>query len=1097
MTEAEFYKQFKTEGDFWKSKLGKSFKAKYGGILKKAQDGDTNKNGVPDVMEGFYGPYGAQDDFNKQTGPSLNYQFGQQPFVPQNLPQSPAQDYSTGAMNKKYFGKQKPFATGTAGSEWAERNPLPEGINEDLTKGALAGQKRAMSDRETGEMLQTGIGAIDSIVQAGELAKKEEKALGSAIAWEKIAGLSEQASMPDVNARQDIADQAKREREAFMRSVPGEAFHTTYGVGTNVVKSGGKLKAQNGSNVTGMTNMYNTPDDLYTQLGYDPLEDAVFSPFNVGNQKAYASGGVLPKAFWGMTGGMGTAAGASGAGAGAGAGGMSGMESIMGLFGGGQQQKTNPTPQQANAYSAVDSADALLNSSQGVTSSTMYGEGIGQAVGMVNPFLGKVVGMGAKHILNKFNTKPEKTLEAQKNTVKIAQRIGQRNQNLDFLARTGTAEDGGNLTNPRLITHFGEHTMAELLKPDPLMDTLRSGGNLKTNKVGNIETISGGHLEVIGKNPYSDGPASMIHGQSHEESNGKHTGVLMGYDQKAEGGSMEPRVEAQGGEPVTQIGDDAVIFGDLKINKLTVGDDPKFKPFFGMTFQKFATKIFGKNKDLTDKLATNTKKINELDPKTAQDKLTFNSLMMNDDAYNKQLAANDAIIRSSSEYQNIFLGVAENAGTKAGDLSRGKFTPLDKDDVVTSKSGGRLPKAQSSAVVAPTTPPIKFSHQPVKQGNLPYSDIGQLSNPDWATKEKYYDSWRPKVYSAFADPARFTKILNYLYNYKGEGADALKGQMRKLNSQQAIQDFLTTQSTNELIGPIHNMVDEAITATEEVTPSTVAASTTLKPDKNMAVTPYNKTGWETIAGQLMPWLRKPPGEELLGDQLAGEMYALSNNKEEPVQARFYRPQLDVPYDISLQDQLNENQADFNQLTRIAGNNPEALSALAAQKYSANSKVLGEQFRLNQQKKDQVYSQNRQILNEAQRFNIGIADTQYVRQAQAKSATKEVTQAALSSIASKIGQNRLENRTLQTYANMFPDYSYDKNFRIRKTGAPVDWQIDQGIYTTDKEKDITDVPVVDDEGKVIRYRSVSTKPPLATASINKERHGGLIKAFKNI
>jgi hypothetical protein len=54
------------------------------------------------------------------------------------------------------------------------------------------------------------------------------------------------------------------------------------------------------------------------------------------------------------------------------------------------------------------------------------------------------------------------------------------------------------------------------------------------------------------------------------------------------------------------------------------------------------------------------------------------------------------------------------------------------------------------------------------------------------------------------------------------------------------------------------------------------------------------------------------------------------------------------------------------------------------------------------------------MNDAQLKNIGLYDQQYIRQSQAKSNTKAITQAALSSIADKYSKNALENRTLQTY-----------------------------------------------------------------------------------
>jgi hypothetical protein len=260
------------------------------------------------------------------------------------------------------------------------------------------------------------------------------------------------------------------------------------------------------------------------------------------------------------------------------------------------------------------------------------------------------------------------------------------------------------------------------------------------------------------------------------------------------------------------------------------------------------------------------------------------------------------------------------------------------------------------------------------------------------------------------------------------------------------------------------------------------------------VAPYDNTlgTLQTLAGQVLPWFRDQPGENLQNDQIAGELNALSDNDVDPVQARFYRPNLRTPYDVSYQDQLNENQADFNQMVNASSDNPEALAALAAQKYQANSRVLGEQFRQNQANKEAVYSQNTAILNDALAKNLQIADQQYVRQAQAKSSTKAVRQEALSSIASKVAQNRLENRTLQTYANMFPDYSFDSNYRAQKTGAPAQFNIDQGIY--DPKGKANQVPIYDAKGVIIGYKPLV---PEAKEKTEKGKYGDLVKAFKNI
>jgi hypothetical protein len=187
--------------------------------------------------------------------------------------------------------------------------------------------------------------------------------------------------------------------------------------------------------------------------------------------------------------------------------------------------------------------------------------------------------------------------------------------------------------------------------------------------------------------------------------------------------------------------------------------------------------------------------------------------------------------------------------------------------------------------------------------------------------------------------------------------------------------------------------------------------------------------WMTIANQILPYVRPTDAEELDPRQLSGEMLALAQNQLEPVQAQTFQPQLSTPYDISLQDIINKNQADYRAAQRMIGYNPAALAALNAQKYQANQQVLGEQFRLNQAMRDKVYGENRAMLNESNLQNLGILDQQYGRQQQALSNTKATTQAALNSISAKYLQNQAENRTLQTYENLY-NYRFDPRFRAQ-------------------------------------------------------------------
>ena len=240
--------------------------------------------------------------------------------------------------------------------------------------------------------------------------------------------------------------------------------------------------------------------------------------------------------------------------------------------------------------------------------------------------------------------------------------------------------------------------------------------------------------------------------------------------------------------------------------------------------------------------------------------------------------------------------------------------------------------------------------------------------------------------------------------------------------------------------------------------------------------------WMTIFNQILPYLRPTDAEALDPRQLSGEMLALAQNQLEPVQAQTFQPQLSTPYDISLQDILNENEADYRAAVRSSGGyNPAALAFLNAQKYGANQKVLGEQFRLNQGMKNQVYDENRAALNESNLQNLGILDQQYVRQQGALSNTKATAQAALNSISAKYLQNQASNRELQAYENLY-------NFRSGPMGVMqnmnplAQFNTALGNFSADQIEEIL---------KLKRDEEAKKNKPTVT------RNGGLVKAIKSM
>jgi hypothetical protein len=239
-------------------------------------------------------------------------------------------------------------------------------------------------------------------------------------------------------------------------------------------------------------------------------------------------------------------------------------------------------------------------------------------------------------------------------------------------------------------------------------------------------------------------------------------------------------------------------------------------------------------------------------------------------------------------------------------------------------------------------------------------------------------------------------------------------------------------------------------------------------------------------------MRPTNAEELDPRQLAGEMYALSTNQVMPVQAQTFQPELSTPYDISLQDIMNRNQDDYRAAQRMMGYNPAAQSMLNAQKYQANQEVLGQQFRVNQAMRDKVFSENRNLLNDARLKNLQAYDQQFVRQQEAISNSKATTQAALNSISSKYLQNQSENRTLQTYENLY-NYRFDPRFRAMNMNP---------LPTFDTEM-AGEITMLDEEGKPVRYVKQEQKYDKAglpegsklTTTTKSSRNGDLVKAMK--
>jgi hypothetical protein len=221
--------------------------------------------------------------------------------------------------------------------------------------------------------------------------------------------------------------------------------------------------------------------------------------------------------------------------------------------------------------------------------------------------------------------------------------------------------------------------------------------------------------------------------------------------------------------------------------------------------------------------------------------------------------------------------------------------------------------------------------------------------------------------------------------------------------------------------------------------------------------------------------------------------------------------LDTPYDISFNDQINAIDSQSRAALRASGSNPAAQAMIMAQSIEAKNRVLGEQTRINQSNKMGVYDKNRATLNDAQLKNLAINDQQYVKQSQAKSNTKEQTQAALNSISAKTAQQRATNRELGIMENMY-NFRFTPSGRAINMNAPAQFNMSGGMDQSGSFK--TDAygnqmyPIYNPKtGKIKGYSVAESSGPSmddldnlkngGKTSKNKARNGSIVNALKNL
>jgi hypothetical protein len=685
--------------------------------------------------------------------------------------------------------------------------------------------------------------------------------------------------------------------------------------------------------------------------------------------------------------------------------------------------------------------------------------------------VGKYAGIAFGNISG--GAKDARELQAEKdrtamNTQQAAFAQTQQNQFGAYMEQGGKVDVGNEYKwvshtwQPQTITKFGEYDVKDLLKPPHDADMLRSGGYLKDEYYtppsaeamftgrpelepltmkqggqmamgGDLEILDGGKAETISYNPFlpDGGETVMFKGRSHD--NG---GIPINFGENG--------VEVEGGEPAVKLkngGEESnmVVFGNILINE-DIADlmgDPEAA---GRKYKHYVADI-GKNDAKQLKIIDKaTDIINNADNNSAAGHLqllTADLMKKGAESYQK---INADKIQEAGIVQNAILDTASQLGVKSDELAQGKLIK-EKDPRMMAKYGKKLKKAQN--------------------GDYEYFD----------PKDNYLEEVNTP------QNTRSGIVSSSLIN-PNTGMYQLPLNKNSVSQVDTIAAGYGSTPPSEGFGG-GPMVGDVSNKSSGFGQKLKSLGQTL----GKGIDKYGPTLLSNVA----PWLRPSNANEALpADQLYPEYFAMATNQLEPVQAQTFQPMLDTPMDISFNDQINAIDAQSRALIRQVGNNPGVLANIAAQTLQAKNQVLGEQTRINTANKMQTYDKNRAILNDAKLKNLQILDQQYVRQAQAKSNTKEQAFNAISSIAAKTAQQRAANRKLAVMENMY-GFRFTPSGRAINMNAPAQFNVPgaTGSQKTTDAKGNDLLPIYSKKGEVTGYK------------VKEARHGSLVKALKNL
>lgn len=682
--------------------------------------------------------------------------------------------------------------------------------------------------------------------------------------------------------------------------------------------------------------------------------------------------------------------------------------------------------------------------SGGESAGATFGGAAGDIISMI-PGVGPIVGTLAKPVLsavgNLIDTNPEKTKRYQ----------DRFEGNINQMAM-GKGMQGLFNTNNAYMA---------------------SGGNVSNMETEGELRIGKGGARSLSYNPFlpDGGETIEFTGPSHAEG-----GMPVAYGNSP--------VEVEGGEPAVKLqsggtDEDLVVFGDLNVP----GRNKKFKS----VVKDIAKEEAKQNKKAEKALLS----IEDLSPTTPFDKLKLNSAKATLMGTTQKLKAYANEKQSLASLQEAINQTAEEMNIDANALSKG--------NIKMAKKGASISKAQNGTqkgkyILDPSNEEAVYQHPSINAASN-YLSSGMIPT---IKQPVYKFEYGPESEGGPLTVLPEIVVKPKIPSHTGKSSASTPSRSSTANtppsttvSSNIPEGFTGPPTLEEMLGSVKEYTVPTYTGEEKET------TTNTEEEKK-------KRGWEYAIDALnayLPYFRPSDTERLDPRQLMGEMFALTD-KEEPVQAQTFQPQLRSPYSVSFADQKNDVIAQVRSAQRMAGNNPAAQAMIASQATQALNKINAEEFRMNQAMADKVYGENTATMNQAQLQNLQILDNQYTRQQQAKSNTKARLQAALNSISDKYLKNELNNKTLATYENLY-NYRFDDRGRKQNWNqlAQFNTEGSDGNYAVadpnsewvwQREND----PVTGEEIQV-RRRKKTKKEQEATSIPSKRDGGNIARAIKSL